>query len=94
MNLKEVFDKHNAEFLNFDAVEKKLSNRADLHAFLLLEKLVPGYRDMVCAAEHDQIYLDTDVEKLVEVASESQIIELIRCGVMLDSETEGLTMFV
>ena len=94
MNLKEIFDKHNDEFLNFDAVEEKLSNRADLHAFLLLEKLAPGHRDMVSAAEHDVIYLDTDVEKLAEVASESQIIELIRCGVMLDSETDSLTMFV
>jgi hypothetical protein len=69
------------EFLEFDRIEKKLSKRPDLHAFLLLDKLVPGKSDMICAAEHDQIWLGVDVEELLEVATEQQLIDLHRCGV-------------
>lgn len=75
------------------------TRRSDLHAFLLLESILPktpeagGYvMDFVAAAEHDQIWLDVDVEALAEVITEEQIQELDSCGVMFESE--GLSMFV
>jgi len=94
MNLQEIWDKYGDEFMEFDRVQNKLSNRPDIHAFLLLDKLVPGDRDMVSAAEHDEICLDIEPEELAKVATEEQIVELIRCGVRLDSRTDSLTMFV
>jgi len=79
------------EHSKFSRVENKLSNRPDLHAFLLLDQLCPGDRDMVCAATHDVIYLDPDTEALARVITPEQVIELIRCCVRFESE--GLEMF-
>ncbi len=98
MNLQEIWDKHSDgdgdEFLKFDRVQNKLANRPDIHAFLLLDKLVPGTTDMVSAAEHDEIWLAVSPEELEKAATEEQIVELIRCGVRLDSSTDSLAMFV
>lgn len=94
MNIKEICDKHEDEFLKFEHVQNKLSNRPDLHAFLLLDKLVPGNSDMVCSAEHDQIWLDVTPEELAAVATEEQIIELCRCGMVYDDELDSLFFFV
>lgn len=94
MNLREIWDKHEDEFLKFERVQNKLSNRPDIHAFLLLDKLVPGDRDIVGSAEHDEIWLDVDPAGLEAVEAEEQIVELIRCGVRLDSQFDALAMFV
>ena len=91
---KKQYNKHEDEFLKFERIENKTSNRADLHAFNLLDKLVPGHLDIVAAAEHDQIWLEVSPKELSKVATEEQIIELIRCGVFYDSENDSLSMFV
>lgn len=93
LNLAEVFKKFDGDYIKFERIENKLSGRPDLHAFLLLDKLMPGTRDMVSAAEHDEIYLDMDCEKLAEVASEHDILALTRCGVRYDEDTDSLCMF-
>lgn len=93
LNLAEVFEKFNDDYIKFERVENKLSGRPDLHAFLLLDKLMPGTRDMVSAAEHDEIYLDVDCEKLADIASEDDILALTRCGVRYDEGTDSLCMF-
>jgi hypothetical protein len=49
---------------------------------------------MVSAAEHDEIWLEISMEKLAAVATEDQVIELIRSGVRLDASSESLAMFV
>lgn len=90
---KEQYDKYEDEYIQFDRVENKTSNRRDMHAFNLLDKLVPGKGYMVSAAEHDQIWLSVDPAELAKVATEDQIIELIRCGVMYDDDTESLSMY-
>ena len=94
MDLKELealFDECE-EYGKFDRIEYPCSKRPDLHAFMLLNALVPGKTDMVCAAEHDQIWLEVSPEKLAEVATKEHIIDLIRCGVQLSGE--DLFMFV
>jgi hypothetical protein len=94
IDLGATFEKLENEYLKFERVEKKLHSRPDLCAFLLLDKLLPNDgRDMVCAAEHDEIYLDADCEKLAEVATEDDILTLTRCGVHYDSDTDSLAMF-
>jgi hypothetical protein len=81
--------------MNFELVENKLSSRPDICAFILLDKLIPNVRrDIVCAAEHDEIFLDADCEKLAEVATEEDVLTLVRCGVHYDGDSDRLTMFV
>lgn len=80
------------EFLEFDKIENKFSNRPDVHAFILLDKLLPGKRDILGAAEHDQVWLDIEIKELLKVATTEQLIELHRCGVTCGAE--GLCMFV
>lgn len=104
IDLAAVFEKHENEFLRFERVANKRSKRPDLHAFLLLDEIVPpeptaGYPDrtdesydMVAGAEHDEIYLQTEPDKLAEKATEEQIVELMRCGVRLSDG--NLCMFV
>ena len=94
-NLEELFDKHDDEYLEFERIQNKLSSRPDIHAFILLNSLVQSdSRDMVSAAEHDEIFLDVDPEELAQVATEEQIVDLIRCGVRYSAEHDSLAMFV
>lgn len=92
----EQYEKYGDEFLEFKRVKNKRSKRADLHAFLLLDELCPSIKglDIVRGAEHDEIWLEVDPKKLAKVATEQQIIELIRCGVRYDEDTDSLAMFV
>jgi hypothetical protein len=94
VDLSEAFDKFDDEYIKFERVENKLSSRPDIHAFILLNQLQPGTRDLVSAAEHDEIYLDIDVDKLAEVITEDQVRDLARCGVRYDDGLDCLAMFV
>lgn len=62
-----------ALFEKYRGIRKTDGGRPDLIAFNLLDKLVPGTRDIISAAEHDQFYLDVSVEALAEVATEEDI---------------------
>ena len=79
-----------AEFLEFGKVQNRRSQRPDLHAFMLLDELFPGNGDMICNAEHDEIWLGIEEEQ-IESLTDDQIIELSRCGVRYDDG--GLCMF-
>lgn len=94
IDIHELFNKYDSDHLKFDRVENKLHHRADICAFLLLDKLLPSNSDMVSASDHDIIYLDADLEELAKVATEDDILMLIRCGVHYDIETDSLAMFV
>jgi hypothetical protein len=88
----ELFSQHNdKEFLNDDHRNPQYN---DLRAFTLLKKLVPSQRDVITAAEHDEIWLDMELEELAPKITEDQIVELLRCGVGLDTDSESLHMFV
>lgn len=94
MDLKQFYDDHDDEFLKFDRVLNQMSSRRDVHAFQLLDILVPVKDDIVSCAEHDQIWLSVDVEELLEAASEEQLLDLHRCGVWYDDDVESLSMWV
>ena len=94
MNLHDMFEKYNDDFLKFDLVQNKLSNRPDLHAFLLLDSLQPKTIDMVSTAEHGQIWLDIDCDKLSVIITDEQVKELSSCGVFYEAEFDCLCMFV
>lgn len=89
----ELFEKHEETVQDgFEAVWVKLSKRRDLHVFMLLDKLVPGDGWMVTSATHDQIWLDIDMNKLAAVITEPEIVELVRCGVIISEDS--LSMFI
>lgn len=92
--LKDLFKLHHGEFLEFDRVANKRSKRPDLHAFMLLDELCPGEKDIVSAAEHDEIFLAVEVEDLAKVITEDQVIELTRCGIRVSSDFDCLCSFV
>jgi len=91
--LEEIFedDKIGEEHGKFENITNKFSTRPDLHAFILLDKIVPSEACIISAAEHDKIYLQTDIEELAKFAIKEDIIDLIRCFV--NYESEGLYMF-
>jgi len=91
--LEEMLDDNDDEYIKFDRIENKRSQRPDIHAFLLLDELCPGTTDMVAGAAHDEIFLDVSLEDLAKVITEDQVVELIRCGVR-HSEYDCLAMFV
>lgn len=93
MDLHERFKQFEGEFLKFDLVENKLSKRPDLHAFILLDSLVPGQNDLISCAEHDEFFLSIDPDTLDEAATDEQLRELVRCGVRYDAHLDCLCMF-
>lgn len=92
MSIRERFEQFDGDYLKFDEVENKLSKRRDLHAFMVLESLLPGVRPMISSSEHDEFYLDLPVEQLAGI-TDARIQELIRCGVRYDAEYDCLCMF-
>ncbi len=94
MTLHDRFEAVNDDFLKFERIDKPRHRRPDLCAFILLDELVPGTSDIVSAAEHDEIFLDVDCDKLQAIASDDNILELVRCGVRFNREYHCLCMFV
>jgi hypothetical protein len=94
MDLKEMFDAADDEFLRFESIESPRHPLADVCAFMMLHELVPAPGDIVSAAEHDEIYLATDPDALAKVATSEIIRDLHRCGVRYDENMHCLCMFV
>jgi hypothetical protein len=94
MNIKEVFDKYDDEFLKFENCTEKPFGRADMCAFAILDRLVPRDEDMISSAEHDQVFLSVDTRDVERVASEEDIANLMRCGVIYDESADSFFMFV
>jgi len=91
--LKEKFDLAEDEYIKFERYENPMHTRPDIAAFLLLDKLLPGDRDIVSGASHDEFYLDIDCDALNEVATDEDILCLVRCGVIYNDEDKYLYMF-
>lgn len=96
LDLEAVFEKFDDEYIRFERIENPAHSRPDVCAFIMLDRLVPSEksRDMVCSAEHDEIWLDVDIEELARVATEDDVLSLVRCGVRLDTDIQSLAMFV
>lgn len=93
IDLVATFEKFEDEW-EFEKIDQALTGRADIYAFLLLDRLLPGTGNLVDHAEHDEIWLGIDCEALAGVASEDDILSLVRCGVRYDDGEESLKMFV
>jgi hypothetical protein len=95
-DIERLYDEHEDEHLEFKNIkpERRLHRRPDLNAFLLLDKLVPGDRDMVQVAEHDEFWVEVRPKQVAAVATEEDILDLMRCGIMYDSDIESFHSFV
>lgn len=83
-----AFGAHHTEYTLFSRVAQPRSSRPDLHAFLLLNELVPDTKDIVSAAGHDEIWLSPSLDDLVAAGiTEDQVIELARCGVRISEDS-------
>ena len=93
--LIELFkDGVDGEFLQFHHVENKLSKRADLNALLLLDSLVDSEECIIADVGHDTVYLTIDIDQLSKaITDESQVLDLIRCGVLYERESESLVIY-
>lgn len=87
--LDALFEKHDDEYLKDDGI----SGPSDLAAFNKLNELVPSSKDIIAASEHDEFWLSVSPDELAEVATEEDVLFLIRCGVRLDDDTDSLAMF-
>lgn len=94
----ELWHKEGTEYLEFNRIKEKFSQRKDLHAFILLDRIFgETTNDIISVAEHDQIFLSVRIDSLGKVATREQIIDLIRCGCHIDEHgeyDENLYMFV
>ena len=78
-----VYGTNKDNFIKFYCINKK-SKRKDLHAFNLLDELIPGEKNIIIHTEDGQIYLEIDLEELSEVIKKEQIIELVHCGILCE----------
>jgi hypothetical protein len=99
--LVDLFETHEDEFLKDERVEpgRRLHRRPDLHVFLMLDRLVGddaegADRDMVSAAVYDEIYLEVTPADVAAKATEEDIVDMIRCGLRYDNDTNSFCMFV
>lgn len=93
MSIEDRFDLADGEYLKFDRVANKLSQRPDLHAFIWLDRRFPGQtHDMISGAEHDEFYLNIAGEQIEQLTAD-EIVDLHRCGVRYDSDYDCLCMF-
>lgn len=87
-----------------DGQKRPMSDLEDLDGFIKLANLgviltwndgtKVRNHDLISYAEHDQIWLAVDVNKLAEVATEDDINYLVDCGIWLDEDHGSLSMFV
>lgn len=91
--VEQMFEGVSREYLHTDRVAQPRHPRDDIAAFLLLHEIVGGTGDIVCAAEHDMIYLNCTPAMLAQAnVTRDQIVELRRYGVSCSDGT--LYMFV
>ena len=82
--VEEIFEKYNdSDFFKFKKIENPEHPRADICAFLILDRLFPGNGDIVAGADHDIIYLEPELFEVAKVATEEDLVRLIRCGVII-----------
>jgi hypothetical protein len=90
--LQDLFESHRGEYLSFKDIEVKRARRADLHAFIMLDELVePSHEDddIVSCSGHDIIYLGLTAKQLAAAnPTMEQVIDLIRCGVLMNVDCQ------
>jgi hypothetical protein len=75
-------DEHYRDFLKDKELQfERVFNRNDLEIFYRLDKLFPSEEDIVCAAEHDEIFLNITISDILTCCTKEEFLDLIRLGV-------------
>lgn len=91
-DLKEFFDANFDEYLHFERVENKTTNRPDMEAFLMLDKQYNSNIGIIGSAIYEEVCLNVDIDKID--LTEDDVIKLLRCGIRFNSDYDCLSMFV
>lgn len=83
---------HEQDKLSFINVSDKLSDNKHLHAFFLLQSLVPSKRNIIAKADYDTVYLDFVAEDLLDMITDVQIEEFAACGFNYNNANDFLTI--
>lgn len=75
------FKKHKKSYQQFGCIEDPPSRRPYICALIHLDKLVPDTKELFNGYVGINLILGVDPEKLAAVATEQDILYLIRCGV-------------
>ncbi len=92
-SVREMFARNIKEYREFDRVVQKRSQRPDLHAFLMVDELVGGDDPLIATTQAGTVYLNVVASDLAKAGvSEDVVIELLRCGVVLDHGSDWLCL--
>ena len=91
-DLAEWFNVNFDEYLHFERVDDKITNRPDLEALLMLDKQYDSNVGILGGVNYEEVFLNVDLNKID--LTEDDVIKLLRCGVRYDSDSESLSMFV
>lgn len=95
MTTKEMIELFDQNTLNsVDIEDGDPSQRTDMCALMMLDRLLPNGTNIVESADHDKIYLGIDIDELAEIITESDVIYLARRGVHVDEDHDSLAMSV
>jgi hypothetical protein len=90
--MKALFEKYEDDSFKFWGVEHKMSQRADLHALMMLDKLDGSGGEALASSDYDVVYLTFDPDVVFKNATEDQIHDLVRCGLRFDGD--GFSFFI
>jgi len=88
----ELFEKFESDQYKFEDVEHKMSQRPDIHALMMLDKLAPNNSCAIVSTDYDVVYLAFDPDIVSNNVTEDQVRDLVRCGVLFDGD--GFRFFV
>lgn len=100
MNIKQFMARHSDEFGKFDRINNPPSTHRDLCALLILSRFMDPYSDVINSAESKKgncagvIVFELPIHEVERMATENQVIQLIRCGVEYNSEYDALVMYL
>jgi len=91
----EIWKLHDDEYCQSEKIKNKLCESTDLAAFMLIHKfMIDKVADIILSCEHDIIYLAPIDNLDLKRIKESDIIDLIRCGIRYEDDFDCLSMFV
>lgn len=94
IELINLFEKHESEYLAFERVENKLSAAPQIHAFVFLSNKYSGFSgDVIDGSDSNQIFLFPDLNDSLPFV-EQDIVDMRRAGVRYDDRCDCLSMFV
>ena len=90
--LEDFFSEYEDEYLKADKYEHLRGINHQMNIFNELHQY--GMHQIVTAVSHDTIWLGGDPNIFFERWGEEKTIDMIRCGLLFDSEYESFYMYV